>query len=193
LVAACFGHHNYYFTFFHCDGLAFGAYLACTFAQRHTNQPRRTGRSLTILALSCVALFFTARPLASSHSLVINSFAAAMLQTGVVFLSIVIVAFLLDHSGSKILCFLRTGFFPFFGTISYALYMIHLYVMQAYDHLRGPLTNDDLPAYLIRFFTIAAVTVTLCLLSRYLIELPAASLRRYVLKPAKRIVNDRRP
>jgi hypothetical protein len=60
--------------------------------------------------------------------------------------------------------------------------MIHTYVLQAYDHFRGPLPDGNLPAYLVRFTAVLSITIALCMASRYLIELPAASLRKYVLK-----------
>ena len=66
----------------------------------------------------------------------------------------------------------------FFGLISYAMYMVHLYVMRAYDHFDGtPLRRMGSP----RFFAVLGITIAACLFSRYLIESPAISLRRFVL------------
>jgi hypothetical protein len=57
--------------------------------------------------------------------------------------------------------------------------------MYAYDHLRGALLVGDYSSYVLRFLAIFGSTIALCLLTRYLVELPAMSLRRYVLaKPA---------
>ena len=58
------------------------------------------------------------------------------------------------------------------------------YIMYLYDQFRGPLQAGDVGAYALRFFTVLGVTVAISLLSRYLLELPASSLRRYVLQPA---------
>lgn len=180
LIAACFGHHNYYFTFFHCDGLALGAYFACRFEDRHQIAPGTVRAGFWSLFLSSVALLTAATFLLRDPAKL--AFAAAALQTGITLLCGSLVGYLITHSGSRSLSFLRAGGLPLFGLISYALYMIHLYVLQAYDHLRGPLPDGNLPAYLIRFCSVAAITIALCVASRYFIELPATSLRKYVLK-----------
>ena len=58
LIAAGFGHRDYYFTFFHCDGLAWGAYLACWFSQRDTANAtaRREGYALAAIFVTAVVL-----------------------------------------------------------------------------------------------------------------------------------------
>jgi len=67
------------------------------------------------------------------------------------------------------------------------MYMTHLFILSAYDHLRGPLHPGDLTAFTMRLVTVLGLTILLCLLTRYLIELPAISLRRFVLtKPASK-------
>ena len=53
------------------------------------------------------------------------------------------------------------------------MYMMHFYVLLAYDHLRGPLAPGDYSSYTLRFVAILGITIALCLLSRYLVELPA--------------------
>jgi peptidoglycan/LPS O-acetylase OafA/YrhL len=186
LIAAIFGHHNYYFTFFRCDGLAFGAFLACWFAQRGTGAvtSSRESRLIGLGLLSGVALIAVSMlPGSTPRS---EAFLAAFLQTGVMLLSGSIVAFLIGHTGERALSFLRSPLLTFFGLISYAMYMTHLYVLRAYDHFRGPLAAGDYSAYVVRFASIFAITTALCLISRYLVELPAMSLRKYVLaKPSR--------
>jgi peptidoglycan/LPS O-acetylase OafA/YrhL len=184
-IAAAFGHHNYYFTFFHCDGLAFGAFLACWFSRRDSiaTKPAHELRAITFGLLIGITLIALSQLPATQERSV--AFLAAFLLTGVTLVCGSIVAFLISHSGRQYLAFLRSPFLTFFGLISYAMYMTHLYVLMAYDHLRGPLTLGDNPSYMLRFAAILGVTIALCLLSRYLIELPAISLRKYVLaKPA---------
>lgn len=109
------------------------------------------------------------------------AFLAALGQTGITFLGGSLIAFVIGHSEQKSLFWLRSPFLTFFGLISYAMYMIHLYVMSWYDTFFGPLRVGDNGAYTIRFFAILSVTIIFCLLCRYLIELPAISLRKYVL------------
>ena len=191
LVAAVFGHRDYYFTFFHCDGLAWGAYLACWFSQRDTvkGNTRREGYAIAIGLVTGMMLI--ALSLGHAVSLRALAFAACLRQTGVALLAAAVIAFLITHAGARHLSALRSGPLPFFGLISYAMYMLHLYVMEFYDRLRGaPRVGDDL-AYTLRFACVLGGTIALCLVSRYAIELPAISLRRFVLaRPAVRRPED---
>jgi peptidoglycan/LPS O-acetylase OafA/YrhL len=190
LIAAAFGHANYNFTFFHCDGLAFGAFLACWYSERAARpvKPRKEDRMIaTGLALAIASL---AIPSHGTGQLAF-AFHSAFQQTGVTLLCGSIVAFLIGHSGQRSLAFLRSRLLTFFGLISYAMYMIHAYVMDEYDTLRGPLASGHVSAYAVRFFAILGITIALCLVSRYLIELPAMSMRRFILaKPSPPIPGD---
>lgn len=113
------------------------------------------------------------------------AFRSAFQQTGVTLVCGSVVACLISHSGQRSLAFLRSGMLTLFGLVSYAMYMIHAYVMREYDTLRGPLLSGDARAYAARFSSIRGITITLSLVSRYLVELPAMSLRRFELtKPS---------
>ena len=182
LVAAVFGHHNYYFTFFHCDGLAFGALLACWYTQKDpqdgiTRGEIRFAASALAAAILCIAL---ARLHGNDPRSV--AFLAASKLTGITLLCGTIIAFLIARSGQKHLAFLRSRPLTFFGLISYAMYMTHLYVMLAYDHFRGTLATGDYTGYIVRFMSVLGLTILLCVLIRHVIELPALRLRKYVLK-----------
>jgi peptidoglycan/LPS O-acetylase OafA/YrhL len=182
LVAACFGHYNYRPTFFHCDGLAFGAYLACWYAQRDSSQPGSPGERRTIAGIFLAGLLLFALSFLPSHShLQLEALRGASYQTGVTFLSCSLVAYLIGHAGQKKVSWFRSPLVTFFGLISYAMYMIHTYVMGFYDGRFGVLRPGDNAAYAIRILSVLGITVVFCLLARYLIELPAASLRKYVL------------
>ena len=185
LVAATFGHFNYYLTFLHCDGLAFGAFLACHYQSTDTNAAA-AGREMKLVLLGiifgaglCMLGFVNAtgaRPMA---------FLAAGEQTGITLLYGSAIAFLIRRSGARSLAPLRSPVLMFFGLISYAMYMTHLYVLQAYDHFHGLPAAGDNSAYAMRFAIVLSITIALCIASRYLLELPAMSLRKYVLaKPA---------
>ena len=76
----------------------------------------------------------------------------------------------------------------FFGLISYAVYMTHLYVLWGYDHFL-PLTPGDGQAYAVCLAAVVATSIPVSLLSRYLIELPAVSLRKRVLKQPPKVRN----
>jgi len=184
LIAACWGHHNYQFTFFHCDGLAMGAWLSCRFERWNRlgfRSPRDKVAWAAGLVLAIVLIVLAFHMPAGSRG---DAFNAAFFQTAVTLFAGAWIAFLLVHRGKSFLGLFRSRILTFFGLISYAMYMIHRYVMLAYDHFAAPLHAGDVEAYSIRFFAVFGITIALCLLSRYLLELPASSLRKYVLAPA---------
>jgi peptidoglycan/LPS O-acetylase OafA/YrhL len=185
IIAAAFGHADYYFTFFRCDGLAAGAFMACWYSERDVTTANRT-REDGLIAL-CIALgiglMVAPLPTAGVRAF---AFGEASMQSGVTLICAGVVALLVGHSGQRWVAIFRSKALTFFGLISYAMYMTHAYVMAMYDHLRGALVAGDTTAYWVRFFSVLAATIAVCLLSRYLIELPAISLRRFVLaKPAR--------
>jgi peptidoglycan/LPS O-acetylase OafA/YrhL len=179
LAAAAFGHYNYYLTFLRCDGLAAGAFLGCWFLQRDPGAGQRVRENWTIALGLLLGITLIALPTPGQGRLI--AFSAALDQTGTTLICASVVAFVIGHSGEPGLTFLRSPALTFFGLISYAMYMVHDYVMRVYDHVRGPLVGGDLSAYTMRFFAILSITVAVCLLTRYLIELPAISLRRMVM------------
>ncbi|RSL16831.1 peptidoglycan/LPS O-acetylase OafA/YrhL [Edaphobacter aggregans] len=180
-IAAFFGHHNYFFTFFRCDGLAAGALLACWYERRQTTPPNTLSEHIAIgAAILTGTLIFVVTSL-YSPSPDTNALFAALNQTAAALLCAGAIAFLIAHSGKPWLGLFRSPLLIFFGLISYAMYMTHIYILLAYDHLRGPLLPGNLVSFATRFFGVLALTILLCLLTRYLIELPAISLRRFVL------------
>lgn len=142
-IAAAFGHHNYYFTFFRCDGLAFGAFLACWYSQRGGTVSTSARENRAIFFGFALGMVLIALSAFNGTSLQAEAFLAAFQQTGVTLLCGSIIAFLIGHTGQRALFFLRSRTLTFFGLISYAMYMTHLYVLMAYDHLQGPLTTGD--------------------------------------------------
>lgn len=71
------------------------------------------------------------------------------------------------------------------------MYMTHTYVMDAYDHFRGTMMPGDSVAYVVRFISVLGITLLLCVAIRYLIELPAMRLRKYVLtKPTPSVPGE---
>ena len=185
IIGAAFGHYNYYFTFLRCDGLAFGAYLACRFRRTEPYLPiprQERGIILLGIALGLALAAVIVVPAVTTRAL---AFRAATIQTGVTLLYGSFIALVVRCSGTRALAPFRSRLLTFFGLISYAMYMFNLYVIHAYDHLRGMLPAGDVHAYAVRFVSCFAITVALSVLSRYLIELPAISLRKHVLaRPA---------
>lgn len=112
-IAAIFGHHNYYYTFFHCDGLAFGALLACWYCQKSPSEgiTRRETRAITycfLLGILAVAVNYL--PTTSRQGI---AFAAAFLLTGVTLLCGSTIAYLISRSGRKSLRLLRSPVLTF--------------------------------------------------------------------------------
>lgn len=184
LVAAWFGHYNYFLTFLHCDGLAFGALLGCWFMQGGerlggARRERLVLRGCFVAGLACVLLAYTP----AAGSLRGQAYQEACFQTGVTLLAGSIVGYLIHHTNAPYLAVFRGRVLTFFGLISYAVYMIHLYVLQVWDHLSGAPNGTQNGQFLLRTTAIFVISVVLALASRYLIELPSQSLRRYVLPP----------
>jgi peptidoglycan/LPS O-acetylase OafA/YrhL len=181
VVVAFWGHYNYFLTPLRVDGLAAGAFLACRNVLQHEKgsslaADRRYLPALVGLGLVlCVGgLVPTAGPLLA--------FEAAAYETGVVLLSFALIGSMVAYAGSRRLGAFRSAPLLFFGAISYAFYMTHAYVMEFYDRFAGPLPPERFAPYALRLFSVLAISVGVCLLSRYLIELPAVSLRKYVLR-----------
>jgi peptidoglycan/LPS O-acetylase OafA/YrhL len=190
---AAFGHYNYNLTFLRCDGLAFGALLACRF-ERSQRERRPLSSDVPVFAAALIAgilLCFGAARFANPSAAIPEAFAAATLQTGVTLVCGALTGLVLAYAGSKTLSPLRSRLFTFFGLISYALYMVHLYVMMSYDHFYGFLIPGDTHAYLTRLLVVFAVSIVVSLVLRYLVELPALSLRKRVLtKPVTKVETD---
>lgn len=181
-VAACFGHYNYYLTFLRCDGLAAGALLACWHITRKNTPATQRRDSLAIFATGAIGLACLLARLAmpdTPHGL---AFDGDLYQTGATLIATAVIAFCIANSGSPLLAVFRSRWLGFFGLISYAMYMTHLYIVHAYIKFRGPLPQGDTRALAFRFFFVLATTIALSLVTRYALELPAISLRRYVLK-----------
>jgi peptidoglycan/LPS O-acetylase OafA/YrhL len=182
-VAAAFGHHNYLLTFLRSDGLAVGALIACRFERRQREHLPLSSDAPIFAALLITGIFFCfgAIHFPNSSATVPEAFASAIFQTGVTFICGGLIALTIAYAGSKALSPLRGRFFTFFGLISYAFYMVHLYVMQSYDHLRGALAPGDTHGYVIRLIVVFAISIVVSLILRYTVELPALSLRKRVL------------
>lgn len=173
------GHYNYLFTFFRCDGLALGALIACRFYRYQREGAPLSGDSRYFIASLGIGGLLFAVPLLIAPSRL--ALAAALQQTGVSLLCAGAVGLAIAYTGSPVMAPLRSRLLTFFGLISYAFYMLHLYVMEAYDRVRGPLMEGDARAYAVRVAVVLAITIALSLLSRYLLELPILRLRKRVL------------
>jgi peptidoglycan/LPS O-acetylase OafA/YrhL len=184
LSAACFGHHNYFLTPLRCDGLAAGALLACGFDRRQRENLKSSAHDPLLIGTLLIGVLLWRIPVLLPTTANAIAIAASFTSTATTLICAAVVGLIIAHAESRPLRFLRSSPLTFFGLISYAFYMVHPYVMRVYDALR-PLPAGDARNYTVRLAIVFAVTIAASLLSRYLIELPALSLRKRVLnRPA---------
>ena len=184
LGIAMAGHNDFSLTFFRVDGLAVGAWLACYFHQRVlTPELRRKENrwmSLTLIAGAALAV--------GSHFM--GTFLRpqyvprALDFTGMIIAYTGLFGLIIAHHGQPgAQGILRSRVLGFFGLISYAFYMTHVYILVLYDRWRGTLVPGDTRQYFVRLLVTFAATTAASLVSRYVIELPALSLSRRILPP----------
>jgi len=191
VIFAFFGHHNYWQTYLCCDGLAIGALLACMLERCQRMGEGLAARRGTLLSMGVVGVVLTAVSIAIPQDPRHIAFHAAAGATDITFLCGCFVGLSIAYSGRAAVGWLRSHVLTFFGLISYAFYMFHIFVRDWYDHIRGPLRPDDVAGYFLRIAAVMAITVVLTLISRYAIELPIMSLRKYVLhRPTKPAVAE---
>jgi peptidoglycan/LPS O-acetylase OafA/YrhL len=178
---AMFGHYNYYLTFLRCDALALGAMLACRFRQSQDEGWAFSSESRKLWVVLCLGLAAAVAANTIPHGdRLIPQFVNLEL-TGVTLACCGLIGLSIAHTNSRWLAVLRSPALTFFGLISYAFYVIHVFVIEAYDHFSPSPSDGNNRAYAVRMAATFAVAILLSLLSRYAIELPALSLRRRVL------------
>ena len=178
LIFAHFGHYNYVLTFLHCDGLAFGALLACLYVQRPEGS--RTIWNLLLASWGLGATLVVAAAHMPVSALVERAYMTAVGVNGVTLLCTALVGTLVFATGARLLWVFRSAPLIFFGLISYCFYLVHLYVLKWYDEHVGVPEAPAAGMLFLRFGAVLAVTVFISLVSRYIVELPAQRLRRFI-------------
>ncbi len=182
LISAALHHVNFVFTFYHCDGLAFGALLACQYRRWQLEPPpvgqkhRGIFRWITVGSLVLILICVEQMRKGSIY------FSSALLLTAMGLLFYAVIGGAVKYSGRPLLRPFRSAPLVFFGNISYCLYMVHIYVINIYDAHWGPVVPGDLFHYSIRAIAVFLASVLICVLSRFVIERPAQMLRRYVVR-----------
>ena len=172
LAAIATGRHFFIYTMFHCDGLAFGALLACQVLDRDIAGQIRKCRSALVAGAALYFLYMVA-----VEAPIVGHVIDALAYTAIGLITYAIVGFAVSIPRSPMVRWLAIPSLVFFGEISYAFYMAHLYIFMAFDNLFGPL-NRESPAHIfVRLITVLVVTSAICVASRHLIELPALRLR----------------
>jgi peptidoglycan/LPS O-acetylase OafA/YrhL len=145
----------YYWTIFHLDGLAAGVLLASL--ARDTSEPGRSfARAGAVALAGCLALLLGTR-LLGAQVLHRDTAAGAGFQFSLVALGcMAIVAFALAIEQTR-LRILAKPVLPFYGDISYGLYLIHLLVLLGVGWLCERLVTSLQPR------TLALITVIIAL------------------------------
>jgi peptidoglycan/LPS O-acetylase OafA/YrhL len=176
-----FGRYNYRYTPFHCDGLAMGAAVACLLnlkaAQSEKWSSRQQQQLWLVASLGLVIVVLATTLPRTHHQLVLST---PFILTGVNLLGSCAVMTCVLYSGRKFLAILRSRLLVFFGLISYAVYMFNEYAIVYFDRWSPWVRTGATSAYFLRFFLILVITVVASLISRYALELPAMTLRKYV-------------
>ena len=179
-AVAVYGKHDFYLTPLRGDGLAAGALLACWNTELKTDVASAKGEAWLLASCSIVGALLIGISFAQQTSLS-QPIAEAMTLTGAVVMSVAFVGMTIRKIGAVWLGWLRWPPLLFMGAISYAFYLLHLYVLTVYVKFAGDPAIGDVRACLVRGAIVFTVTVALCVVTRYCIELPAISLRRFVL------------
>jgi peptidoglycan/LPS O-acetylase OafA/YrhL len=187
MLLALRGHHDYGLTPQRCDGLAFGSALACHFSLAGANT--RLRRKADPLLWMLMVLGGVLLAMASRAGLL----GMPLFQTGVVLVTGPIIGLCISHTGSLWLGILRSRVLTFFGLISYAFYLVHIYVILLYEHFHGPLATGDVRGYWTQILVTFGGSIGVALVSRYAIELPAMGLRKYVLKHPNLAAEEEHP
>ena len=159
LGIACAGHNDFNLTFFRVDGLAIGAWLACYFHQRVPTPElrRRENRWMTLTLVAGAFISVSANLLTSV--LRPQYVPRALDFTGMVVAYTGLFGLIIAHHGQPgVQGILRSRLLGFFGLISYAFYMTHVYVLVLYDRWHTPLVPGDTRHYLIRLLATFALT-----------------------------------
>jgi peptidoglycan/LPS O-acetylase OafA/YrhL len=73
----------------------------------------------------------------------------------------------------------------YLGSISYALYLYQSFVMLKVSLYLGNAPAAEVRQIMIRLALNFVITVLICTISRYAMELPVQRLRRFVLRPSR--------
>ncbi len=181
-VDAADRHNNFVLTIFRLDGLAMGAFLACYFEQRQTDAGTRSRENLWFSGTLFTGAGLVVLAYLGGSFVDAKYYPRALDLLGMVMFFTGLLGLIIAHAGERgPQAIFRSRALGFFGLIGYAFYMSHMYIILLYDRWRGPIPVGDTRAYAMRLVTILTVTTGVSLLSRYVIELPALRLRRYVL------------
>lgn len=168
----------YNYTFFRLDGLALGALLAMWVRSRHYSR-ESAWKLAGLLVGSSLVITVAGWPygIMATRSLL----AAALRYTQAEFVFAGIMALALAYRGSRATAILRSRIAKRIADWSYALYLIHLSIGEAYYKLIGfhdVARYGPVGALLVRFVVVGTVAFGLAALSKKFLEDPFLRLKR---------------
>lgn len=183
VVSIALGHGRMHYTFMNCDGLAWGALLALRAFELRV--PYRAGNGKTLFKefgwplLICGGSFFLVAEF--YERLGYKTYAGSLTGLNLIFTGLL--AFLITHREGALSKTLSLGLFTYLGSISYMVYLSHVYVLQfCQEHMVGVWAGSGLANLYLRFALVLGISVIFSSLTLYLFERPVGKLRRYFLK-----------
>jgi peptidoglycan/LPS O-acetylase OafA/YrhL len=179
LVPLWHGGADIEFTFYRTDGLALGALVAFQrFLPVEDNRMtkgllRFLGSNLTLVITLVLASLLISYD-SNSRMVPELKFAAANL------LFYRVVKFIVFYRG-KGLGWLASPIAVYMGSVSYAFYMYHTMIILTLDKHLGHIPASHGAAILLRIVVALGIALAASTVSRYVLELPAQRLRRYIL------------
>jgi peptidoglycan/LPS O-acetylase OafA/YrhL len=173
------GHANYHLTFLRIDTLAMGALLSIMLLEH---------RSRSTLSGLTASMFIVGTACLVSSGGYRSTLSMPTRELGVALVSASVVYFCVCYSGTSLLAPLRGRVLLFFAEISYAMYLLHLFIFHLYDRYIGVPVVGNTSAYWTRLAVLSFGSIAVALLSRYTVELPFLSLRTRLLSHAS-VVN----
>jgi peptidoglycan/LPS O-acetylase OafA/YrhL len=171
-------HSDYnFYTWLVADGLAWGALLAVLARRRSRAEMKR----ITLLLFIAAGVVFAAgAPLGifSSHSIV--SSALRLSGINLVCSGVLLTTLLIGTSDARSLVSQPT--LRFLGEISYGLYLVHVIVFDAFDHITAgdgfPTLAGNISALMLRFLVASGLSIVIALCSRRIFEEPFLRLKK---------------
>jgi peptidoglycan/LPS O-acetylase OafA/YrhL len=174
------------FTFYRCDGLALGAILGCQWFSKQ-GRDRLINAVLAVLNSNVTLVVLVVGELFLLLRFGHYKLLPQMNITTTNYLIYRLMRFILANrgQGGKRFSWLGSPIPVYLGSISYALYLYQSFVMLKVSLYLGNAPAAEVRPIMIRLALDFVITVFICTISRYAMELPVQRLRRFVLRPSR--------
>ena len=173
------------YTIYECDALALGALLSCQWFSP-AGRTRGINRLLRILNSNVTLIVVVVVQALLLVYFPYGKFFYQAMMTSTGYLTYRTMRLIVSSGRTpKGLRWLANPALTYIGAISYGLYMYHAYVLLLLDRHFGQINLDHHGATWARFVAALAITLIVCTISRYAMELPIQKLRRFVLRPSR--------